>query len=780
MNINNINKENIKDFEIRAAQIIEVWLRSNEYKRRHLLEFLVLPAIISDRKGTVFDVNTKAHVLLGYKRQEMLGLNFSEIMPDEEKRPGEKECFKIDEAVYLRHKKGYMIPFFIESYQHKETWIHFLLEGEGYQRPKEALLISEQRYKSVLENALEGICIIGKHGFLACNKVFAQIFGYSMEEIPFLDPLNFIREEERNRIKQYLEVLYGNQLLVRDKVEYSFLRKDGTQVYCQISYFSTMYEGKFAVQMHVRDMEEMKHYKQKMRHLEEKYKLLLANSAEKILIVSGNKVVFANKEFCRVTGYTEDELKGLKNFEWIAPEYRRSFFSMIDRCQELEHGLIKVTADLVTNKGVRLPGVLTLSSVFYSDKPSVIVSWHNLRRDEDAAFNYKDGILKNNLVRRILKVIAESKCRDQAFFDLIKCLNEELPEYAFEIYLCNDDIVNIYTFKHGKSRISTVYGAEICKMAEDLEQNQFVEYRLKDSSQMGDNDLLAEGYDYAAKMIINGINGKIGVFKWAYCYEKIIVSNQVIADIISDISIALENLLYREEIAEVTKKNAEQGQNELFQRFALIGDMARSIAHEVRNPMTTIRGLAQMLAVDNPHHADYYNMMLEEIDRADNIIKTFLRLSRDIITEFKETDLDCILDKVLASLRREILLRKINLIREDAGKRCKVYVDQAQIEQALINILRNAVEASSSGSTIRVLTGREDNFIYIIFADEGEGIEADNLKRVMEPFFTTKDSNAGLGLSVSYKIIREHGGQIKVDSQLGKGTMVKVYLPIND
>ncbi|MBO8158911.1 PAS domain S-box protein [Thermosyntropha sp.] len=774
-------KESIKvdinyDFEISVSKIIESWKRSDEYRKWRLLEFLGVPVVIYDRKGKILDVNIRGALLLGYKRNELLGQNFFDIVVAEESLE-EEVCLKTDEIVYLKSKNGSYLPFFMELFKHEDICISFLIEAEGYPDAKKALLILEQRYKSILEHALEGICIIGKEGFLATNEVFCQIFGYDKDEVLRLSPLDFVREEERKKLEYYLEVLFDHQLLVREKIKHHFLRKDRMPIYCEVSYFSTMYEGEFAVQLHIRNVEEMEHYKQMMCRFESGYMFLLENSPEPINIIYENNIIFANRKFCSITGYTLDELKKLKKWEWIAPEYRRSFAVVADKCKNVEQEIISFTADVVTKNGTRIPAVLKLVSLFYNDKPAVMVSLKDLDIEESSGESYEEKRLKNDLVKRIFRIIAESKCADEAFFDIIKCFAEEIPDYSFEIYIYNDDIVNIYTIRQRKNWFSTIHDKKVCDIIEGLEERQFVEYYLSGKINRDDRHLWEAGYDYAVKMPLKGVNGKIGLFKWAYKKDKINVNNWIIAEIVSEISIAIETLLYREKMAEIMRREAEKEQNELFQRFAIIGDIAQSIAHEVRNPMTTVRGLAQMLAVDDPKNKDFYNMMIEEVDKADNIIHAFLRLSRDIITEKKETDINHLLDKALIVMRRELMMRGVNLVRKGSGDVCKVYVDIDQIEQVLINILRNALEASDSGSTITVETGREQNFIYIIFTDEGRGIDEDNLKRVIEPFFTTKDVNTGLGLSISYKIIKEHGGEIILDSKLNQGTRVKICLP---
>ena len=123
------------------------------------------------------------------------------------------------------------------------------------------------------------------------------------------------------------------------------------------------------------------------------------------------------------------------------------------------------------------------------------------------------------------------------------------------------------------------------------------------------------------------------------------------------------------------------------------------------------------------------------------------------------------------------MLGGVNLVSKFSKKDVLVYIDSEQIKQAFMNILQNAIEASNMGDTILVKVSQDTEKVYIEFKDEGSGVEAKHLNHIMEPFFTTKENSAGLGLSVSFKIIRDHGGDMFISSVINEGTTVKVSLP---
>jgi|GEM_PF-1144499 len=228
------------------------------------------------------------------------------------------------------------------------------------------------------------------------------------------------------------------------------------------------------------------------------------------------------------------------------------------------------------------------------------------------------------------------------------------------------------------------------------------------------------------------------------------------------------------------KENSRQSPKckSLLEKFSLIGEMSTCLAHEVRNPMTTVRGLAQLMAGENPAQAETFQLMVEEVDRANRLIGDFLMLSRNYISS-RETVL--LLDLVQSA---------VEACQEQPGHQdakietdlqlfgSTVYGDKAQIEQALARVLNNAVEACGNDRKIvlRAATWEQEAFITVI--DRGVGIDEMSLKRVLDPFFTTKEGHSGLGLSIAYKIIKDHQGDIMIDSVPGRGTTVEIRLPL--
>ncbi|MBM7855639.1 PAS domain S-box-containing protein [Desulfohalotomaculum tongense] len=220
------------------------------------------------------------------------------------------------------------------------------------------------------------------------------------------------------------------------------------------------------------------------------------------------------------------------------------------------------------------------------------------------------------------------------------------------------------------------------------------------------------------------------------------------------------------------------------EKLAVVGQLAAGMAHEVRNPLTAVRGFAQLLAERHKDsNREIVNIMISELDRTEKIISDFLRLARPKDPEYKETDINQLIEKNCAIVNSECVYNNITVCKNLAGDLPLVWVDEDQITQVLLNITHNAIEAMQEKGkgklTISTFYSAASNDICIEICDTGNGIAKNKLAKLGTPFFTTKSNGTGLGLAISYEIIRRHHGRIEVASEVDVGTCFKVFLPVN-
>ncbi len=219
------------------------------------------------------------------------------------------------------------------------------------------------------------------------------------------------------------------------------------------------------------------------------------------------------------------------------------------------------------------------------------------------------------------------------------------------------------------------------------------------------------------------------------------------------------------------------------EKLAALGTMSAGLAHEIKNPLASIKGLTQILPDnldDREFILKYTEIVPRQLDRINSIVENLLRIGKPSKYSVSEADLSRVLKDIIHLIRPQAEKSRIKIV-DEVPPDLLVMGDWEQLTQAFMNLMLNAMEAMPSGGQLRV---RGDRFkgesgiekLLVEIADTGAGIPADDLGRIFDPFFTTKDRGSGLGLAITYRIIKEHGGEIEVRSEEGKGTEFKIWL----
>ncbi|MGE8206683.1 PAS domain-containing sensor histidine kinase [Heyndrickxia sp. NPDC080065] len=234
-------------------------------------------------------------------------------------------------------------------------------------------------------------------------------------------------------------------------------------------------------------------------------------------------------------------------------------------------------------------------------------------------------------------------------------------------------------------------------------------------------------------------------------------------------------------IRDVTERRALQEQLQKSDTLMVVGELAAGIAHEIRNPMTALKGFIQLLESSiKEDHSLYFKVITSELKRIESTITEFLVLAKPQDIQYHHHDIHKIMMDTLDLLKGQAMMHNIqfDFIFEQALP--KVFCEPNQMKQVFINIIKNAIEVMPDGGTIRIQIQKgKRNFVHVIIQDEGEGIPKNKIKKLGEPFYTTKERGTGLGLMVSFKIIKDHKGIIDVESKVGVGTKFHIHLPAN-
>jgi len=220
-------------------------------------------------------------------------------------------------------------------------------------------------------------------------------------------------------------------------------------------------------------------------------------------------------------------------------------------------------------------------------------------------------------------------------------------------------------------------------------------------------------------------------------------------------------------------------------RLTALGRMAAGVAHEIRNPLGSIRGLTQLINEELDGRDElrtYAEAILREVDRLNHIVEGVLELSAGVSSNRSRGDVRNILDDTLSLLKYNIDAENIEVEAAYPDAPQMVYADADQLRRAFLNIAINAVQSMPEGGKLRVGVGRGrgGKEIVIEFSDTGVGMREDDMEKVFEPFYSTKEKGIGLGLPISHRIISDHGGSIDIRSRVGQGTTVRIRLPAAD
>jgi len=276
----------------------------------------------------------------------------------------------------------------------------------------------------------------------------------------------------------------------------------------------------------------------------------------------------------------------------------------------------------------------------------------------------------------------------------------------------------------------------------------------------------------------------IGMINLSHKFSKDIYSHEdieLLSTLANQTAIAIENARLYEDLKR-SKSYIRRAD-----RLASLGTLTAGLAHEIRNPLVAIKTLTQLLPdrLDDEEFRDQFLKIASgEVDRISSLVNELLDFARPSDPKLEFEDINTILDGMILLVSTETKKKQINILKNYASDLPPVQIDREQIKQVFLNVLLNAIQATPERGKITVKTrpfrkpGGE-SYAQIEFSDTGCGIPGEHLEEIFNPFFTTKSTGSGLGLSISHQIVQDHSGYIEVESQLDKGSSFFINLPVN-
>jgi len=256
----------------------------------------------------------------------------------------------------------------------------------------------------------------------------------------------------------------------------------------------------------------------------------------------------------------------------------------------------------------------------------------------------------------------------------------------------------------------------------------------------------------------------------------------MVSDCIAALAVVLMIQYFIRNEREINELKEEQGLEEQFfqsEKLKVAGELAAGMAHEIRNPLTTVKGFLQLSEKQGYNIGPWYDVIIAEVNRMNKLTVEFLEFSKPHQSHYKVMSVHECLQKVLSITLSEALILGHQIMYQEYRSELIVRMNVDKLVQVLVNLIKNAYEAMDQNGKVTLTLDRKDEYAVIVLRDTGKGIDPKALRRIFDPFYTTKESGTGLGLSISLKIIEDHGGKMAVASELNKGTTFTISLPLH-
>jgi PAS domain S-box-containing protein len=628
----------------------------------------------------------------------------------------------------------------------------------------------ESNYRDLVENSPEMIHQINRAGqFVHVNKTELDKLGYTLGQMLKMRLWEIVPRGREPEILAYLERLVSQG---RASIETVFLSSEGKPIDVEIhstALFDPDDGGLIYSRAFVRDITQRKlleqrvqqytmHLEQEVAHRteelsssEKRYKALFDLAADSVLMADGDgKIIAVNKREEQDLGYKESELLGRSFLDIIVPRHRDLSARLINKIILGESQSPTCEIEVITYSGGVIPVEMDLIRIHHKTSPSVMIQLRDIteRKRLEQRLQEYSGELEAKVKERTREIEAT------------KTYLENLLENANDvIYTLDAD----QRFTYVNSKIQT-WGykkeALIGRPYLTLLSKRHRGRRLKTTLDIG------------AKQVY-----EVEVVTQSGQTREVTVSVSPLRDPEGEI---LGVLGIARDITE-TKKLEQQIRNS--EKLASVGKLAAGVAHEINNPLGGILNCLYNIrhgTVPPTREEEYLASMEDGLRRVQKIVRQLLDFSQQHEPELSLADINSVVERVLVLTTHLFTSNQIQLIKELGVDLPVLMIDRHMIEQVLMNLVLNAIQATKPGGAITIRTRVTESHCVVEIEDTGCGIPASVLSRIFDPFFTTKGTGegTGLGLSVSLGIVERHGGQILVDSEVGKGTMFTVCLPL--
>lgn len=693
--------------------------------------------------GEVAMVNRSLCNMLGYTEQELLRMRIHDIIYTEDAPlyngsindllGGNSDYVEMENRYICldgRHKWGMTTLSIIEVEGHPERV--FLIQIQEITYRKRLVELNEEyadKFRMLADNHSDLVYDVMLDGSISyVNRACTKLLGYDLYEL---------ERALGDIIRKSLEHVTETYTNAPFEMETSIEAKDG-----QILKFSVLHIPNFIqnelVGLHciARDITLQSSMERALKHSEKKYRLLADHTGEMIATLNINGIIYYISPACKpLLGYDATELIGRPVWELFYPPD----IEKLDNSQEWmnEDGHVNILR--LRRRDGSFVWVEVVSSTLRYDSGNVreIVK---VFRDITSRKTLEDVLATQE---RVMSGIVEMMdvgvviCDEHGILTSMNRAARQLHEFV-QIPLSPE-------------HWSSTYGLYEADGKTLLSKERVPLYRAYRGESFRD-----------LEMVVKKSNGE---HRLVLCHGKpIIVHNKIVGGICV--------------MHDITEFDAAKQSAHQADKLSIAGQMAAGIAHEIRNPLTALKGFLQLLSAGNENGSKYYDIMKDELTRIELIVNELLALAKPQEMNLTRHDLSELIQDIVVLLQTQATLHNVEIHFHPTKESVQIRCDGNKIKQLFINLIKNSIEAMPEGGTVWIEQMRCDEWVKVSIRDNGVGIPQELLQKIGQPFFTQKETGTGLGLSICYQIAEYHDANIEVASEVGEGTTFTVSFPV--
>jgi two-component system, sporulation sensor kinase E len=770
------NVRQLKEYSEKMEALVNAKVREiKENKEKLETIFNSSPDAITlcDLNGKIIECNEATLNLLRYSsKQELIGKNaFEMVAPKDQPKAAllmeslsKNGSAKNHELTYLtKDRKEFLVEasasIIKDDAGNPVGLVATAKNITERKRSEEALKESEEKFRNLSEESPNMIFINKQGRVVYANKKCEDLMGYTKEEFyaPTFNFFSLIAPESLKKLNSsYSKHKTGEEVA---PYEYDLVTKAGKRISAVITTKLIKYEGESAILGIITDITERKQLEDALRTSEEMFRAISTSAMDSIILINENdEVVYWNPAAEKIFGYTEKEAMGSNLAKLVIPP--RGHKRHLKLLKKLTHGSpseVHLELTALRKGGAKFPMELSATSVKLKDRNCML----SIVRDVSQRKKMEDDLKQE---RDMLEAVTENIGAGLAIISK-----------DYRIIWANTLLKQINGECDGKICYSTFNKlTEVCpecgvqKVFANTVPIDTHEYSTKDD----------KGRPVQVELIVTPIKDEEGNVVAALELAVNITERKLMENKLAEYSQKLEKLV------EKRTEQLKQTQAKLVksERLAAIGELAAMVGHDLRNPLTGIKGAAYYLKTK--YGADIGvkgKEMLETIERAidysNKIINDLLDYSRDQKLDLAEVTPKVLLKNALSLLEVPDKIQVVDATENEP----RVKADMEKMHRVFVNIIKNAVDAMPEGGTLTIKSREARGKLKIVFKDTGAGMSEETLTTLKRgvPLFSTKAKGMGFGLPICKRIIEAHGGKLSVESKIWKGTTVTVTIPVN-